>query len=214
MNQLTEGIFTGIYRSGIWRKMTPAGESHSGPGSTLAATKVVRDALPTIVKQFGIKTVLDVPCGDFNWMQHVELGAEYIGADIVRELVEYNVKTYAAPGRKFVQLDLMTDPLPQAELILCRDCFGHFCIEDAWLAIENIRRSSARYLLATTYTKRHANPVRTHTGNWYPCALHCAPFRFPAPLRVYNERCCEAQMRVRDKSLGLWRVADIPARET
>ena len=42
-----------------------------------------------------ITSVLDIPCGDFNWMQKVDLSnIEYIGADIVEELIKKNIEIY------------------------------------------------------------------------------------------------------------------------
>jgi hypothetical protein len=35
-----------------------------------------------------VKSLLDIPCGDFHWMRRVNLqGLSYVGADIVRELI-------------------------------------------------------------------------------------------------------------------------------
>ena len=62
------GIFEEHYRTNAWQ----GDESVSGTGSSLAATEVVRTVLPQIVSGFGITTLLDVPCGDFNWMQHLD----------------------------------------------------------------------------------------------------------------------------------------------
>ena len=73
------------------------------------------DALPALVKELGVRSLLDAPCGDFNWMRHVDLdGVEYTGGDVVPELVARNRELYGAAGRRFVTLDLTRDPLPPA----------------------------------------------------------------------------------------------------
>src|SRR5271157_5357504 len=51
-------------------------ESVSGPGSTLEATKFLQRALPELIHEYGIKTMLDIPCGDGNWISQVDLGLE------------------------------------------------------------------------------------------------------------------------------------------
>jgi hypothetical protein len=73
------GKFTDIYHKNIWENE----ESVSGPGSTLEYT--VRDALPTVLDTYSIKTIFDAPCGDFNWMKYVVKGTniKYTGGDIV-----------------------------------------------------------------------------------------------------------------------------------
>jgi hypothetical protein len=60
----------------------------SGAGSDLEATKVVAAALPAVLESLGVRTILDIPCGDFLWMRHVDLSAvTYIGADVIESLI-------------------------------------------------------------------------------------------------------------------------------
>jgi hypothetical protein len=40
--------------------------------------------------------LLDIPCGDFNWMKLLNLGVDYIGADIVGELIAENRRRFGA----------------------------------------------------------------------------------------------------------------------
>ena len=47
------------------------------------------------------------------------------------------------------------------------------------------------------------------TGDWRPLDLERDPFGFPAPLELLNERCTEGGGIFADKSLGLWRTADL-----
>src|SRR6185295_16640264 len=77
-------IFTDIYLSNFWADA----ESVSGRGSTIARTEVIRTSLPALLESVGAKTLLDAPCGDFNWMRNVDLsGIEYTGVDVVVELI-------------------------------------------------------------------------------------------------------------------------------
>ena len=72
--------FERIYSTKLWSDP----ETRSGVGSTLDSTRVVRVELPKAVRELGARVLLDVPCGDFTWMAHVDLsGIEYIGGDIV-----------------------------------------------------------------------------------------------------------------------------------
>ena len=53
-------------------------------------------ALPKVFDDFGIHTILDIPCGDFHWMKHVSLDSiNYTGADIVADLIQKNKQKYA-----------------------------------------------------------------------------------------------------------------------
>lgn len=40
--------------------------------------------------------------------------------------------------------------------------------------------------------------------------LERAPFGFPPPLELVNEGCTEGDGRFADKSLALWRIAELP----
>ena len=67
--------FERIYSTNLWSDP----ESRSGVGSTLDSTRVLRTELPTALRRLEARVLLDVPCGDFAWMEHVDLsGIKYI----------------------------------------------------------------------------------------------------------------------------------------
>lgn len=202
-----ETIFTAFYRKNIWFDA----ESRSGPGSTLEITKTIRRELPLLVRRLQVRSLLDVPCGDFHWMKEVDLGVEtYTGADIVADLVEQNNRRYADDVRSFVKLDVTKDALPAADLVFCRDCLVHLPEHCVWQSLDNIRRSGATYLLTTTFPQKTKNKNVTVPGQWRPLNLQIAPFSFPEPLLLINEQNTWKADRYPDKSLGLWRVEDLP----
>jgi hypothetical protein len=198
-----ERIFTLIYRGKKWKGR----ESRSGPGSTLARTGAIRLALPGLLRELSCHSLLDVPCGDFSWMQWVAMDVDYIGGDIVTELIERNRRRYARAHRRFIRLDMIRDALPRADLILCRDGLVHLSHADIFRALENIKASRARYLLTTTFVQRDRNPD-IRTGDWRPVNLEAPPFGFPPPVRLIDEDYPREDYR--DKRLGLWRVAELP----
>jgi ubiquinone/menaquinone biosynthesis C-methylase UbiE len=183
-------------------------ESLSGPGASLRQTETVRTVIAAVLKEHTIKTLLDIPCGDFNWMKEVDLAdVEYTGADIVSTLIEQNELRYGSPGRRFIWSDITSCPLPQVDLILCRDCLVHFSYPDIIKAIQNFERSKSTLLLTTTFVNRDNEDIRT--GSWRPLNLQRRPFSFPKPLQLHNENCTEANGDFADKSLALWRIKDI-----
>jgi hypothetical protein len=119
-------VFTEIFRRNIWGYQ----ETVSGGGSTLHYTKQMREALPKLIGDLDVGTLLDLPCGDFHWMSEVKLPVtHYIGGDIVPRLVEVARVRYGRAEREFRTLDLCKDVLPQADLLLCRDCLIHLSEE-------------------------------------------------------------------------------------
>ncbi len=193
-------VFSAIYRDNGWGDP----ESVSGRGSTLAHTAVIRRELPALLAALGARSLLDAPCGDFNWMRHVDLGGvEYFGADVVAELVARNRREHGRPGRTFVVADLTRDRLPAADAVLCRDCFIHLSLRDIRRAVVNFKRSGARYLLATTHA-RVGEYEDIPTGGWRSVNLQLPPFDFPAPLRLVVEN------EELGKCLGVWRLDELP----
>lgn len=195
-------VFTTILQENVWGSP----ETPSGLGSELDATAAVRRELPELLKRHGVRSVLDIPCGDGGWMAEVDLDG-YVGADIVAELIERNRQRF--PGRRFVVLDLTKDPLPLVDLVFCRDCLVHLSYANIGHAIANLRASGARWLLTTTFPGRGAN-VDIADGDWRPLDFQDEPFRWPQPLEVLNENCQEEGGAYTDKSLGLWRISDLP----
>jgi SAM-dependent methyltransferase len=206
-----EGVFTFIHTHNVWNDP----ESTSGVGSTLALTRVLRRRLPKLLHDLRIESVLDIPCGDFNWLREVDLGVrDYVGADIVAALIETNQARYTVvqPKRsiRFAKLDLLTSPLPRADLVLCRDCLVHFTTRHVWQALGQIKRSRASYLLTTTYPESR-NDRNIATGEWQPLNLEAPPFSLPAPRLRIHEDSPMRKGKYADKALGLWSVASLPA---
>ncbi len=200
-------VFSEIWSGNKWGGT----DSVSGRGSDLEQTAVVRETLPRVFRDYGVKSMLDVPCGDFHWMRYVDLtGVDYIGGDIVAELVERNAAQHRAENLRFRKLNLLEDELPKVDLIFCRDCLVHLSFEHVFAALARICRSESGYLMTTTFVDRRKN-ADIATGNWRTLNLRMAPFELPEPVLVVNEKCTEDGGQFRDKSLGLWRVADVRA---
>src|SRR5580765_785582 len=145
----TEKVFTRIYSRNFWNNA----ESRSGPGSTAARTERLRPQLNQLLRELNIRTLLDVPCGDFNWMRLADLRSiQYTGADIVPELEQKNSLHHGSPGRRFIHADITRGPLPQSDLVLCRDGLIHLSFSDIERALRTIQASKSTYLLLTTFT--------------------------------------------------------------
>lgn len=200
----TEAVFTRIFETNFWG----GDKSISGPGSNLEQTTVIRNCFTSVLKKYNITTILDIPCGDFYWMSHVDLhGFHYIGADIVQQLIQRN-RRFSSKNVEFRHLNLICDSLPKVDLIFCRDLLVHLSFSDIFSALDNIFASGSDYLLTTTFVERSENSD-IETGGWRPINLERMPFNFPAPIEILSEQCSQHQGQYRDKSLGLWRLIDL-----
>lgn len=193
--------FTDIYRANTWGSK----ETRSGVGSELLRTIQLRAALDHFLKDSRqvIKSVLDIPCGDFNWISHLPwleaIYPRYIGADIVDELVETNRKKY--PYHQFEVLDVTCDKLPKVDLVLVRDLFGHLSIDNIRLALDNLRRNDNKLILTTSFPRTDFN-YDVNNGGWRPLNLSLKPFDL-IPTYLINEGCTEGYP---DKSLVLFQL--------
>lgn len=154
--------------------------SASGLGSEKAAVAAVIEALPGLMRRLGVRTLLDAPCGDVGWIAACIRDVDYTGVDIVPSLIAAN--------------------LLRAE---CGDIAGRFLLVDitrdalpradlilcrdclVHLSFGNIRSAIARF--------------RESGAQWL---LTTTFVDWDA-----NADCEDGDWR--DKSLGLWRVADL-----
>lgn len=172
----------------------------------MAYTENIRKAIPRLIYELDVSTIFDAPCGDSNWIKSVEWdeGVQYIGADIVDALVDRGRALSRNGHTRYLNLDVVTDDFPKADLWLCRDCLIHFSNDDIWRAMKNFLKSGIRYLLASTYPERNEN-VDIRTGSFREVNLQLAPFNFGEPLTMIKDWIPGFPK----KQLALWEAADL-----
>ena len=171
-------VFVDIFEMNKWASK----ESVSGTGSEIKVTELIRGSLPEVLKEYQIKSMLDLPCGDFNWVKAVNLnGIDYTGADIVPKLIEDNKLKY--PNVNFEVMDIITSDLPNVDLIMVRDCLVHLSNDNVKKALNNIKNSGSKYLLTTSFIDKN-NTKDIQNGQWRPINLTREPFSFKEILTV------------------------------
>jgi hypothetical protein len=193
------GVFARIYQGNQWGDR----ESVSGEGSNETATQAARRQLPLLFSKHRIRSMVDAACGDFHWMRQIVDSVErYVGVDIVPQLIDQNQRLYGNDRVSFLLADIAADPLPLADLILCRDCFIHFPTRLINAALKNFQQTGARYVLLTsdrnvgTY---HDIPV----GSFRRIDFTRPPFSFGRPLEAINESLNG------ERQLCLWELAKL-----
>jgi len=170
---------------------------------------VVREELANLLIEYQVKSILDIPCGDFYWMNKINLnGINYIGADIVEQLILDVRKKHGEENKKFEVRNLIEDKLPTVDLIFIRDCFVHLSYSDIMKSIDNIKASRSKYLLTTSFVNQVSNRDII-TGDWRPLNLQIAPFNFPSPITLIDEKSTESGGSYKDKSLLLWDISSL-----
>lgn len=202
--QSREKIFSSVYNTNAWADA----ESLSGPGSNLNETAVIRKELPKLFKKFNIKSVVDIPCGDFYWMKYLMKDCSeinYLGGDIVKQMIHSNNLKYGNSRIKFRKIDIVSNKVPKGDVVLCRDCLIHLSFADGLKAIENIRNSGTGYLLSTTFPNISVNKNSPTGPHGREINLQLPPYNFPKPLLLINE----GVPKCPDKNLGLWKIKDL-----
>ncbi|MFD1064144.1 class I SAM-dependent methyltransferase [Winogradskyella litorisediminis] len=183
-------------------------ESVSGPGSELQHTQTLIAELNSLFEEYKISTVLDLPCGDFNWMRKVDLSnINYLGADIVEDIIEENKLKYQSEYIEFEMMDIITSNLGKHDLVLVRDCLVHFSYVNIVKTIKNLKRSGSKYLLTTTFPGIDSNKDIV-SGEWRPLNFAIYPFFFPKPIELLNEN-YQGKEKYKSKSMALWEINDL-----
>lgn len=170
-------VFNNIYSTGFWgRDGNQVG--YSGPGSTVEATLQYRLMLSKFIELLGIQTVVDAGCGDWTFSRNIDWGRVmttgwYIGYDASEIAIE-KAKRYEWQSRHFEVRDI-TEPLPQADLLLCKDVLQH--LPNA-MVIDFIRNNLVRgkYKWAIITNDKGSENRDIVVGDHRPLDLSLPPF--------------------------------------
>lgn len=201
-------IFSRIAEGNLWGSP----ETRSGPGSTLAETAALRDGLREWLVGSGVRSLVDLPCGDAHWVREI-LGSgsleRYVGIDIVASLIETNRLSLTSPGVSFEVGDLCEAPPPAADAVLCRDLFIHLPLAAIHRALANLAAAKAKWLLLGSYRGVERNR-EILTGQWRPVDLERVPFGLSRPRQWISEGRYQVDGQEIEKGIGVWVPIDLP----
>ncbi len=190
---LKKKVFTSIYKSNHWAQSDNlSGEiiSVSGPGSNVNQEGFLnlKNNFDKIFNEFQIKSILDMPCGDFLWLYEIikDKNIDYLGIDIVDELISENKKKYIKSNINFECRDIVEFiPTKQFDLILIRDLFIHLKNADIKTIINNLKKIDFKYLAL------NSNPIKknedVNVGQHRKVNLLIEPFYLKEPLFSIND---------------------------
>jgi hypothetical protein len=160
------------------RAWSSDGETPCGQGSRLVNTADMRPALQALLIKYGIDSIDDCGCGDFNWVKQLNLGGiDYIGYDVVDR------RRYDLP---FEVKDIIRDELAECALIICKDVFIHWTNEMIQAALSNFR-DYTNYLFAET-TPGIDNSLRDlSAGGFSRVNLEGLPFNLGTPMEIIQD---------------------------
>ncbi len=185
-------------------------ESWCGEGSYVENTEEVRQFLQSTLDKYDTKSMIDIGCGDMNWMRLTDLsGVDYTGYDLDERFIENNRVLF--PHLTFEHADVRGYKWPQVDLIFCRDLLIHLKHQDILKLLAAFKESGSRYLITTTYDDETTNVDFTPRQKSFRYTrvqrasrklnLPLDPFLLGEPIEFIRENNTEAcQGRV----VGIW----------
>lgn len=186
--------------------------ARSGPDApeTDAETAELRMALAILLRDCGVKTIIDAPCRNWSWVRGEDRdGLRYIGIDVVEGEVRARQEDHGGDAAEFLHSDITEDALPKADLLVCRDYLSYLRYWLRFAALENFVASGTPYLLASSH-RVAGNRNSRDNGEFAAIDLRAAPFGFPEPLREIDDAPQTRQQGV-PAYLGLWHRDQVAA---
>ena len=143
-------IFDEIYRKRFWGDSPdPNDPYYSGTGSYDKCVPDYVDLVKTIIKKHKVKSVTEIGCGDFAVAsQYVEACSDYLGIDVVKGLVDRNIRMFGNANVKFVRSDATKDKLAPSDLCIIRQVLQHLSNRDIQNIFDNLQ---SKYVLITEH---------------------------------------------------------------
>jgi hypothetical protein len=203
------GQFDDIYKRGVWGQVQLKPEdfygeaewppkairqmSASGRGSDLGyATQNSLAIVKQTIYNYNVKSMIDVPCGDVNWIFDSFLTDSlplYVGLDIAGDVIGINQRRFAHHRNKqFHFWDVTSCALPKFhntssseeqvfDLIHVRDVIQHMSLDQGIQFFCNVFKAGPNVLITTSYPSSKNNNIAE--GRWYGNNLLLEPFTFP-----------------------------------
>lgn len=168
-------VFQEIYRNSEWGR-------GSGPGSSPSNTIEYRAFLERFIRANAVKKVTDLGCGDWQFSHLIDWSAvEYLGLDLVAEVVDANSKRFSAKNIRFDEFRDIDD-LPAGDLLIAKEVLQHLPNS---MIIEYlvVIKTKYRFALLTNSTEPRALANQDISiGGFRPLRLQDTPFNVPGAV--------------------------------
>ena len=188
-------VFTSIFKSKHWVQKNDSlkiiNTSVSGHGSntkTLQSKNLI-NCMIKFIDKFNINSILDIPCGDFLWMNQVmKIRPEirYQGIDIVNQIIKNNKNKYIHKNIEFECEDILNFKTDKKfDLLLMRDFFIHINNSEIQIILDKIKKWNINYFASESYSVEKNFDVLT--GKHRKINLKTNPFNLSNPIYSFND---------------------------
>ncbi|CAH1790637.1 unnamed protein product [Owenia fusiformis] len=187
-----EDAFVNIFKNHKWGRGDNTSDLQvSGGGSYLKFAQETMAVLHSVVDEYkilkGVKRVrlLDIPCGDMQWMSRflaTRDDIDYYGMDIVPQLIDLHEKKFKEEPWTFKQHDIAKTALVDSyDIIHCRMMLQHLPVSETLKVLDNFSQSKSSYLVTTTFPTTSSHK-KIHAGSFQALNLEIPPISLPPPL--------------------------------
>lgn len=127
-------IFTNIYNKDVW--------GHgSGPGSLPENAALYVSVLNWLIKEYNVTSVLDVGCGNWMFSEMINYqNVDYLGIDIVPNVIEQNIKKFQRSNLKFELQDCTSYTSEKVfDMVIIKDVLQHLSYENCHKILHNVK---------------------------------------------------------------------------
>jgi len=188
-------VFTSIFKSKHWiqendnLKIINTSVSGHGSNTETLQSKNLINCMIKFIDKFNINSILDMPCGDFLWMnQVIKMRPEirYQGIDIVNQIIKNNKNKYIHKNIEFECEDILNFKTDKKfDLLLMRDFFIHINNSEIQIILDKIKKWNIDYFASESYSVEKNFDILT--GKHRKINLKINPFNLSNPIYSYND---------------------------
>ena len=163
-------IFTQIYKENVWG-------AGSGTGSVVENCYPLIGWLQVFLKRQRIETFIDYGCGDWQWMQYVNLdGVTYRGIDCADSIVAQNIRCFGRDNISFSSGTII-ESIAIADLAFCKDVLQHLPNREVIEIIDAFLKNS-KYVIAINGSMGQYLNEDIDVGGYRPIDISLPPFNY------------------------------------
>tara|TARA_R110000772_G_scaffold2410_1_gene8312 strand:+ start:34647 stop:35249 length:603 start_codon:yes stop_codon:yes gene_type:complete len=184
-------IFSEIYDKKAWVE-------GSGPGSTIEYCIPLIVFLSGYIKENNIKSMVDIGCGDIQWMSNIfnNLNISYTGIDVVDNVININKGNY--PNETFICADIFTmdiGDIPDSDMYFMKDVLQHWTNDmiQTWLDRFFEEKPNAHFLTINCdldnilkFMPEHSHDRELKVGEFSPLNKNKYPLSNYKPIELFS----------------------------
>ena len=125
------------------------------------------------LKQAGAQKIVEIGCGNGRFLRAAAaIAHEVVGLDFAASPALVDLPSNC----RFIQRNVVSEPIPSAQLICSADVLEHFRLEDVIQVVGKLHRAAPKnFHLIACYDDNHSHETIMHPGAWLALFQHYAP---------------------------------------